>query len=466
MIDLERRLTEFGDELDHRVDPVSLSELADLLDDSRRVAPVGGKRPSWRVAAVAAVLVLVMVGGFALLASWGAADSDRVGSDDRTLPSGPVEPVPGQWVLVPGGEVFERSLIGGVAFGEDGLVAVGVEKLIIDQSGEPPLTLAGVPFVDRGEQTAVWTSEDGSSWQRVPHDPAVFGVNGRLGDVVAAASGYVIVGDADGVPGIWTSQDTVTWTRVQAPPEVALLTRLISNGQLIVAQGTVAGGDLNNRGIWVSPDGESWTQVDEVAWSNPPGMAAGPSFVILGEGREWIDGDQITYTCEPVVWTSLDGLEWERHRPTGDLFAGETCLPGMAMTWFNDSLIAVAAGSAWTSSDGVDWVMLPESLGAFGGGVVTLEGEPRPEVEVRGLASSSNGLVAVGVVRAEGAEVGSIWTSTDGSTWSQPLSATTLFGPAGDGSSVSELVATASGFAAMNVFSGQTWIWVEPASAS
>lgn len=464
MIDLERRLNEFGDELDHRVDPVSLSELADLLDDSGGVPPVGGKRPSWRVAAVAAVLVLVVVGGFALLTSWGAADSDRVGSDDQTLPSGPVEPVPGEWVLVPGGEVFERSLIGGVTFGEDGLLAVGVEKLVIDQSGEPPLTVAGIPFVDRGEQAAVWTSEDGSSWQRVLHDPAVFGVNGRLGDVVAAAAGYVIVGDADGVPAIWTSQDALTWTRVQAPPEAALLARLISTGQVIVAQGSVAGRDLNDRGIWVSPDGESWTHVDEVAWSNPPSMAAGPSFVILGEAREWLDRDQFTYTCEPLVWTSLDGLEWERHRPTGDLFAGETCLPGMVMTWFNESLIAVAAGSAWTSTDGVDWVMLPESLGAFGGGVVTLDGETRPEAEVGGLASSSNGLVAVGIVRAEEGEVGVIWTSTDGATWSQPLRAATLFGSAGGGSSVSELVATANGFVAMDVFSGQTWIWVEPAS--
>jgi hypothetical protein len=59
---------------------------------------------------------------------------------------------------------------------------------------------------------------------------------------------------------------------------------------------------------------------------------------------------------------------------------------------------------------------------------VTLEGETLPEAEVNGLASSSNGLVAVGIIRAEEAEpveirdlevdqiLGSIWTSTDGST--------------------------------------------------
>ncbi len=479
MIDLERRLIEYGDELDRRVDPVSLSELADLLDHHAVVAPVRWKRPSWRVAVVAAALMLVVVGGLALLTT-GGADSDQVGSDDKTLPSGPVELAPGEWVVVPGGEVFERSHVDGLTFGREGLVAVGVEKLGVDQQAEPSLTLAGVLNGDPGEQAAVWTSADGTDWLRVPHDPEVFGVNGRLADVTATESGYVIVGGADGIPALWTSEDTVTWTRVQAPSEAAALVRLLTNNEVIVAQGSVAGRDLNERSIWVSADGKSWVHVPEVAWSNPPIMAAGPSFVILGEAREWIDQDQ-TQTCEPVVWTSPDGMEWESHRPTGDLFAGEGCaaLPGMAMTWLNDSLIAVAAGSAWTSSDGVAWVMHPASHGAFGG-VVTLEGETPPVAEVNGLASRTNSLVAVGRVTSEDGEVGSIWTSTDGTSWSGVPHDPALFGPAGDSSGLREVVTTADGFVAMGSLTKEapwcemfgrstcghvtTWIWVEPGS--
>ena len=99
-----------------------------------------------------------------------------------------------------------------------GLVAVGSQMLGDD-----------VP-TGRATDTAVWTSPDGVTWSRVPHDDEVFGRRGnqRMHDVTATATGLVAVGvDVQGDTSryytsqtalVWTSVDGQKWTRV-APDE-------------------------------------------------------------------------------------------------------------------------------------------------------------------------------------------------------------------------------------------------------
>ena len=67
---------------------------------------------------------------------------------------------------------------------------------------------------------AVWTSPDGVTWSRVPHDEAVFGDADRqsMRSVVAVGSRLVAAGD-DASGGnmdaaVWTSSYGVTWSRV------------------------------------------------------------------------------------------------------------------------------------------------------------------------------------------------------------------------------------------------------------
>jgi hypothetical protein len=74
-----------------------------------------------------------------------------------------------------------------VIAGGPGLVAVGHERL--------------------GDwDTAVWTSADGITWSRVPHDEAVFGGEGdqRMASVIAGGPGLVVVGSDE-------SRDTAVW---------------------------------------------------------------------------------------------------------------------------------------------------------------------------------------------------------------------------------------------------------------
>jgi hypothetical protein len=98
----------------------------------------------------------------------------------------------------------EQSM-GSVTAGGPGLVAVGQD----------------------GPGAAVWTSVDGITWSRVPHDDAVFGGehDQAMNSVTSVGSVVVAVGRAwaqsggshsdgsdDSAASVWTSDDGVTWS--------------------------------------------------------------------------------------------------------------------------------------------------------------------------------------------------------------------------------------------------------------
>jgi hypothetical protein len=71
----------------------------------------------------------------------------------------------------------------------------------------------------------VWTSVDGITWSRVPHDEAVFGTadkGQKMTSVTVGGPGLVAVGterigpdEAVGIrAAVWTSVDGITWSRV------------------------------------------------------------------------------------------------------------------------------------------------------------------------------------------------------------------------------------------------------------
>ena len=102
------------------------------------------------------------------------------------------------WTRIPGDEtVFGgpgSQMMYGVAAGGPGLVAVGQEN-----SGG---------YLD----AAVWTSPDGVTWTRIPHDETVFGGPGdwpEMYGVAAGGPGLVAVGqDYPGGP----DSDAAVWT--------------------------------------------------------------------------------------------------------------------------------------------------------------------------------------------------------------------------------------------------------------
>ena len=62
------------------------------------------------------------------------------------------------------------------------------------------------------------TSVDGITWSRVPHDEAAFGGAVWMASVTAGGPGLVAVGSAlpprDWVAAAWTSVDGITWSRI------------------------------------------------------------------------------------------------------------------------------------------------------------------------------------------------------------------------------------------------------------
>ena len=260
-----------------------------------------------------------------------------------------------------------------VTSGGPGLVAVGED----DSGGDP--------------DAAVWTSTDGITWSRVPHDEAVFGGEGdqSVSSLIAAGPGLVAVG-SDGTTlrgrnidaAVWTSIDGITWSRV--PHEDAVFGGdgdQVINSVVVGGPGLVAVGSETIRfdvdaAVWTSSDGVTWSRVphdeavfggrrDEVMLSV---IAGGPGLVAVGSVGKGGDHDAI-------VWTSTDGLTWSRVAHDEAVFGGESIQVMHHVTAAGPGLVALgldgpfdaSSAAAWISSDGITWSRVPHDEELFGG---------------------------------------------------------------------------------------------------
>ncbi|MEE8407790.1 MAG: hypothetical protein V3S32_11660 [Acidimicrobiia bacterium] len=333
--------------------------------------------------------------------------------------------IPGTWSQVPHDEaVFggegEQNMFG-VTAGGPGLVAVGA---------------TGGWFGDG--DAAVWTSVDGITWTRVAHDENVFGgANSQtMWDVTVGDFGLVAVGHdghgiLDDVPdvdaAIWTSVDGDSWSRVPHDEEVfggAWITSVTVGGPGLVAVGGTDGYFTDGDAVvWTSTDGITWSRVphDETIFGGPQRqtmydvVAGGPGLVAVGrEGdeRPWDNSDDNA----AAVWTSVDGITWNRV-PHDETVFGTGGNPVMlSVTAGGPGLVAVGADywpseraetPVWTSPDGFTWTRVPDDESFRG--------------SMNGVTAGGSGLVAVG---AEGM----VWTSADGITWSRVPNDDAVFG--------------------------------------
>jgi hypothetical protein len=303
------------------------------------------------------------------------------------------------WSRVPHDEaVFGgegESGMAAVAVGGPGLVAVGshvvcTEHEVLDAEGSPRVDAVGNPEPDTvcvDGNAVVWTSVDGLTWSRVPHDEAVFGGQRRvyeMNSVTAGGPGLVAVGRSDafgegdplnegdvndGDAVVWTSVDGFTWSRI--PQDEAVFGGVETQDMLDV---TAGGPGL----VAVGRDGAG------MAWDNP----------ILARGGQ-----------HAAVWTSVDGITWARVPHDEAVFdgngAGSSAM--LSVTAGGPGLVAVGEhAGVWASVDGVTWSR------------VTHDNETEMRGTMVDVAVGGPGLLAVG----SGGTGALVWTSPDGLTWS------------------------------------------------
>jgi hypothetical protein len=188
-----------------------------------------------------------------------------------------------------------------------------------------------------------------------------FGTDGNqwIEAIAPGPGGLVAVGFADGDrgddrPAVWTSADGLTWARLAAGSSAFApgdwLRGIAASGDGYVAAGQNGAG---SAAIWSSPDGTTWTRLDgdlgagyEWSWIMEV-VAVDGGFVAAGAGV--IDDSSGTM---PVVWSSVDGVAWERVAlgPTGEIVSLAT-----------DGTTVVAVGSIgaaqaiWISDDFGSW---------------------------------------------------------------------------------------------------------------
>ncbi len=293
------------------------------------------------------------------------------------------EPVPSQ------GNVFTDGKMARVIVGGPGLVAVG--------------NVEG----DDDWAAAIWTSPDGLTWTRVPHDDAVLG-EASMGDVTVGGPGLVAVGDVESGAAVWTSVDGTIWTRVPHDPAVfgddsdLSMSAVTVGGPGLVAVGLDwSGGSTADAVIWTSVDGFVWDRVphDEDLFGGVGNQAA-VSVAVVGT-RVVAVGVERSSDIDAAVWTSEDGIVWQRvpndqeALSEGEMWDVTVGGPGLvSVGWIGWVAGQNSDAAIWTSADGITWERIPHDEDLFGG------------VEMWGVAAGGPGLVAVG---SDGPDA-AVWT--------------------------------------------------------
>ena len=289
------------------------------------------------------------------------------------------------WRRVPHDEsVFGGGSVHGWMFDvtvwEGGLVAVGLE-------GD-------------GEQgyVVVWTSDDGEDWRRVPHDESVFRSDGghtfEMNAVTAWDGGLVAVGRDWRSAAVWSSDDGEHWQRVPHDESVfggegsvqAMSDVTVWEGGLVAVGLEGDGEHYTSAAVWTSVDGEHWVRVphDEFVFGGDFGgwmtdVTAWEGGVVA-VGQVFGDNNKLA-----TVWTSVDGEHWVRVPHDEFVFGGDFEYDDRAyevrltdVTAWEGGLVAVgfegSSGSnpdgdaaVWASVDGEHWQRVPHDESVFGG---------------------------------------------------------------------------------------------------
>ena len=222
----------------------------------------------------------------------------------------------------------------------------------------------------------VWTSTDGATWQLQTHAPW----EGRHTAGYAVHDGKMWIVGGDPIQGhyqndVWNTGDGIHWTRVSdsVPWADRVLHYTVAHREKIWVMGgqTVAqfapAPDAFYNDVWNTADGVHWTRVTARAPWPPRGMIGGSA---VFADRIWILGGGTYDTPKQPqrkfyhdVWSSADGLRWERHVE----FAPWQARQYHEVAVFDDRLWVLEGwnrgnrNDVWYSADGINWYELPNT---------------------------------------------------------------------------------------------------------
>jgi hypothetical protein len=284
------------------------------------------------------------------------------------------------------------------------------------------LVVVGTDGSDARIDAAVWRSDDGLAWVRVPHNDSIFGGDGPqiMGSVASFDGGLVAVGESGNDAAVWVSPDGNGWTRV-TPQDTAfknsIMTDVTAFGDRLIAVGFAFSDSGVDAAVWSSARGTDWTRVAHddsifggdgdqmmvsVASSNGLLVAVGFDQPGIGDAAVWTSTDARTWTRLPhheailgageaggaemtsveaygqgfiaggfqqssgdmdaVVWTSPNGLTWERVTSEEPVFGGENQQRVAALSVLDATIVAVGllaphGGDLDADPDGVVWTL-------------------------------------------------------------------------------------------------------------
>lgn len=211
----------------------------------------------------------------------------------------------------------------------------------VASSGSTYVAVGGQTCVSSGDVVTgcsadVYRSTDGRSWTRVDTAQASLGLGTAITlsgpsrgmiDVAGGGQGFVAIGYAGSDvlrPTLWMSVDGLIWDRLaQAPFDGAELTAVVNAGGRWVVAGAIVDGVAPRGATWWSDDGTTWNRApDSVVFDVGGFIDTGETPGVGGIRALATDGSRIVgvgtvcdaegRSCPAAIWTSDDGIRWDR----------------------------------------------------------------------------------------------------------------------------------------------------------
>jgi DNA-binding SARP family transcriptional activator len=398
-----------------------------------------GRQRGW----VAAVVTAALIGGLLIVVG-----VTELGEEPQSPPNDPAgNGTEGtiHWTEVPGpagaflGGSGDQVILGGTAT-PNGLMAVGYTAAERGSEGS------------RNYDAAVWIENPDGVWQLVDDAAFAAPGNQRATDSLAIEGRLVVVG-FDQSPGdfdaaVWTLDDgSSSWSRVNPesrgmhqPGNQGLRAAAWTGSRVIAVGYTRRGGD-EDAAMWTSTDARDWTPLLAPTNLEEPGHQQMSTVTTTSNGLTVVGGhSESSGDRNAAIWTSPDLLEWERlididlegegQQQINAILVGGPGLVAVGQETVGDDQNAVV----WTSVDGVEWERVEDLEGSLGG----------PGLQQMSAITVSEGMfVAAGTDEVENETDGAVWTSLDAMTWTRlPPTAieTADFTEAGRGEGVRDLL--------------------------